>query len=54
MIDTFILRKDSESRGYSFRVFKDTPGQVWAEFINRTDELVVLADEEEDIKTIFT
>ena len=37
------IRKNWESRGYSFGVFKDPPGQVWAEFVHRTDELVVLA-----------
>ena len=37
------IRKNWESRGYSFGVFKDPPGQVWADFVHRTDELVVLA-----------
>ena len=37
------LRENWESRGYSFGVFKDSPGQVWADFVHRTDELVVLA-----------
>ena len=37
------IRKDWDSRGYSFEVFKDPPGQVWADFVHRTDELVVLA-----------
>ena len=38
------IRKNWESRGYSFGIFKDSPGQVWADFIHRTDELVVLAE----------
>ena len=40
------IRKNWESRGYSFGVFKDPPGQVWADFVHRTDELVVLAEGE--------
>ena len=38
------IKKDWESRGYSFGIFKDPPGQVWADFVHRTDELVVLAE----------
>ena len=37
------IRENWESRGYSFGVYKDPPGQVWADFVHRTDELVVLA-----------
>ncbi len=37
------IRENWESRGYSFGVFKDSPGQVWANFVHRTDELIVLA-----------
>ena len=37
------IRENWKSRGYSFGVFKDSPGQVWANFVHRTDELVVLA-----------
>ena len=37
------IRENWESRGYSFGVFKDPPGQVWADFVHRTDEIVVLA-----------
>ena len=44
------IRKNWESRGYSFGVFKDPPGQVWADFVHRTDELVVLVDGEIEIK----
>ena len=38
------IKKNWESRGYSFGIFKDPPGQVWADFVHRTDELVVLAE----------
>ena len=44
------IRKNWESIGYSFGVFKDPPGQVWADFVHRTDELVVLAEGEIEIE----
>ena len=44
------IRKDWDSRGYSFGVFKDPPGQVWADFVHRTDELVILAEGEIEIE----
>ena len=44
------IRENWESRGYSFGVFKDPPGQVWADFVHRTDELVVLAEGEIEIE----
>ena len=34
-------KKDWESRGYSFGIFRDPPGKVWKDFVNITDELVV-------------
>jgi len=44
------IRKNWESRGYSFGVFKDPPGQVWDDFVHRTDELVILAEGEIEIE----
>ena len=44
------IKKNWESRGYSFGVFKDPPGQVWADFVHRTDELVLLAEGEIEIE----
>ena len=44
------IRKYWGSRDYSFGVFKDPPGQVWADFIHRTDELVVLVEGEIEIE----
>ncbi len=41
-----IIKQNWDSRGYSFGIFKDSPGQVWADFIHKTDELVVLAEGE--------
>ncbi|SVC34687.1 uncharacterized protein METZ01_LOCUS287541 [marine metagenome] len=49
------FKQDWNSRGYSFGVFRDPPGQVWADFVHRTDELVVLAegDIKEEIEEIY-
>ena len=44
------LKQNLESRGYSFGIFKDPPGQVWADFVHKTDELVVLAEGEIEIE----
>ena len=44
------IKKDWNLRGYSFGIFKDPPGQVWANFVHRTDELVVLAEGEIEIE----
>ena len=44
------IKQDWNSRGYSFGVFRDPPGQVWADFIHQTDELVVLAEEEIEVE----
>ena len=46
------IRKNWESRGYSFGVFKDPPGQVWADFVHKTDELVALAEGEIEIEIL--
>ena len=44
------IKKDWNSREYSFGVFKDPPGQVWPDFVHRTDELVVLAEGEIEVE----
>ena len=44
------IKKNWESRGYSFGIFKDLPEQIWADFVHRTDELVVLAEGKIEIK----
>jgi len=38
------IKEDWNSRGYRFGIFKDPPGQVWPDFVHKTDELVVLAE----------
>jgi len=44
------IRKNWKSRGYSFGVFKDPPGQVWEDFVHRKDEIVILAEGEIEIE----
>ena len=44
------IKQDWNSRGYSFGVFRDPPGQVWADFVHRTNELVVLAEGEIEVE----
>ena len=44
------IKQDWHSRGYSFGVFRDPPGQVWADFVHQTDELVVLAEGEIEVE----
>ena len=45
-----LIKQNWNSRGYSFGVFRDPPGQVWADFVHRTDELVVLAEGEIEVE----
>ena len=44
------IKEDWNSRGYSFGVFRDPPGQVWADFVHKVDELVVLAEGEIEVE----
>ena len=43
-------RKDWNERGVSFGSFRDPLGQVWADFVHRTDELLVLAQGEIELE----
>ena len=45
-----LIKQNWNSRGYSFGVFRDPPGQIWADFVHRTDELVVLAEGEIEVE----
>ena len=49
-MDSNQIKQDWNSRGYSFGVFRDPPGQVWADFVHRTDELVVHAEGEIEVE----
>ena len=44
-----LIKQDWQSRGYSFGVFRDPQRQVWADFVNWTDELVLLAEGEIEV-----
>ena len=44
------IKQDWHSRGYSFGVFSDPPDQVWADFVHRTNELIVLAEGEIEVE----
>ena len=44
------IRQKWNSRNYSFGVFKNPPGRVWADFVHKTDELVVLAEGEIEVE----
>ena len=44
------IKQNWNSREYTFGIFKDPPGQVWADFVHKTDELVVLAEGEIEIE----
>ena len=44
------IKKDWNTRGYSFGVFRDPPGQVWADFVHRIDQLVMLAEGEIELE----
>ena len=43
-------RKVWNERGFSFGIFRDPPGQVWADFVHRIDELVMLAEGEIELE----
>ena len=45
-----LIKQAWQSRGYSFGVFRDPPGQVWADFVHQNDELVVLAEGEIEVE----
>ena len=44
------IKQNWNSRGYTFGIFKDPPGQEWADYVHKTDELVVLAEGEIEIE----
>ena len=45
-----LIKHAWQSRGYSFGVFRDPPGQVWADFVHRIYELVMLAEGEIELE----
>ena len=49
-IDQNTIRKDWNSRGFSCDIWIDPPGKVWANFIHRSDELLMLIDGEIELE----
>ena len=49
-MDSDQIKQDWNSRGYSFGVFRDPPVQVLTDFVHQSDELVVLAEGEIEMK----
>ena len=45
-----LIKQYWHSREYSFSVFREPPSQVWADFVHRTDELVVLEEGEIEVE----
>ena len=38
------IKQDWDTKGYRCGVFRDPSGRVWADFVHKTDELIVLAE----------
>jgi mannose-6-phosphate isomerase-like protein (cupin superfamily) len=38
------IERDWRARGFSCDIWSDPPGQVWADFVHASDELVMLID----------
>jgi mannose-6-phosphate isomerase-like protein (cupin superfamily) len=45
-VDRKAVSADWNTRGFSCDLWVDPPGQVWAEFVHDTDELVVVVEGE--------
>ena len=43
-IDLQKIEKDWKTRGFSFGVWTDVPGQVWEDFVHETDELFLVLE----------
>ena len=44
------IERDWRARGFSCDIWSDPPGQVWAEFVHASDELVMLIDGEIELR----
>ena len=42
--------RDWAARGFSCDIWTDPPGQVWADFVHATDELVMLIDGDIEVR----
>ena len=48
------IKKDWDSRGYSFGIFKDPPGKIWAEFVMGQTNLLYCQRERLRLKAIHS
>lgn len=48
-MDYSTVKQDWENRGFSCGIWTDPPGQVWADYVHETDELVMLEDGEIEV-----
>jgi quercetin dioxygenase-like cupin family protein len=44
------IARDWRARGFSCDLWSDPPGQVWADFVHASDELVTLIDGEIELR----
>jgi uncharacterized cupin superfamily protein len=44
------VARDWRARGFSCNVWSDPPGQVWADFVHASDELVMLIEGEIELR----
>jgi|SRR5437867_12840198 len=49
-VDQEKIKKEWAARGFSCGLWADPPGRVWADFVHDTDELVMLAEGEEEFE----
>ena len=49
-IDPKFIEQSWKSRGFSYKIWNDLPGTIWADFIHKTDELVMLIHGEIELK----
>ena len=43
-LDIASVEQDWRQRGYSCHRFEDPPGQVWRDFVHRTNEVVMISE----------
>ena len=49
-VDREKVKRDWATRGFSYDLWMDPPGRVWADFVHNTDELVMLLEGEEEFE----
>ena len=49
-LDIASVEQDWRQRGYSCHRLKDPPGQVWRDFVHRTNEVVMISEGQLEVK----